>query len=407
MRFTKKVQSVDIPESIYNPLFYKYRHFPFRYLVLVGGAGSGKSWYAGQHLLFDWLLQSETKERILIVRKVARTIRNSQYRLLQDQAHRYGVNKLLDFRRSNLEVHTGENYNGNMIVSAGVDDPEKLKSIQGITKIWIEEATELTAEDFTQLDLRLRGQLDTNFQFILTFNPVDEHHWLNKEFFLKRKPGALTIRSTYRNNRFIDENFERVLQSISDPNLRRIYAEGLWGVLANIIYEPFEPLNYWPKDRFFDEKIYGLDFGFNNPTALVEIGIKDEEIYVRECIYKSGLLTGDLIDLMNKIGVDKSAPIYADHDLEKIEQLHRAGFLIYEANKDVINGIDHVKSKKIRSFVENENLHRERQSYVWMQDKNGVITETPAKINDHLLDALRYGLFTHSKKPSIGVAAGR
>ena len=73
--------------------------------------------------------------------------------------------------------------NGSQIIFAGLDDVEKLKSIDNITMMWIEEASEINQADFHQLDLRLRGATKYYKQIIFTFNPVDINHWLKKRFF--------------------------------------------------------------------------------------------------------------------------------------------------------------------------------------------------------------------------------
>lgn len=120
---------------------------------------------------------------------------------------------------------------GNEILMLGLDDVEKLKSIEGITGLWVEEATELSESDFDQLDLRLRGETINYKQIILSFNPIDESHWLKKRFFDSQLSNCTTIRTTFKDNLFIDDEYRRVLEqkaSVS-PNLYRIYYLGEWG----------------------------------------------------------------------------------------------------------------------------------------------------------------------------------
>jgi len=120
---------------------------------------------------------------------------------------------------------------GNEILMLGLDDVEKLKSIEGITGLWVEEATELLESDFDQLDLRLRGETINYKQIILSFNPIDESHWLKKRFFDSQLSNCTTIRTTFKDNLFIDDEYRRVLEqkaSVS-PNLYRIYYLGEWG----------------------------------------------------------------------------------------------------------------------------------------------------------------------------------
>ena len=96
--------------------------------------------------------------------------------------------------------------NGNEILTTGLDDPEKIKSIYNITSIWIEEATELEKGDFDQLDLRLRNDSDNYKQIILSFNPVSETHWIKAEFFDKPIENCTLLHSTFKNNKFLDKD---------------------------------------------------------------------------------------------------------------------------------------------------------------------------------------------------------
>lgn len=383
---------VEFKRNIFNDVYVPLLRLLFRYMVLVGGAGSGKSIFCAQRVI-TWLL-SPTRERILLIRKVSKTIRTSQYQLIKDLVYKYNLETLITFNKSDMTIHCA---NGNEVIPFGLDDPEKLKSVANPTKAWIEEATELTEADFTQVDLRLRGQLGTNFQIYLSFNPIDEFHWLNSYFFLRNVADAYTLHTTYKDNRFVDKHYRTVLESIRDTNLRRIYLEGKWGVLQNLIYEPYEMLDKFPGS--FDEKIYGLDFGFNNPTALIEIGIKDKEYYLREMLYETGLTNTQLVQRLESLKIPKNCYIYADSaEPDRIEEIHRAGYLIHPADKSVKDGIDYCRNAIFYTLPENENLNKERQSYKYKEDKNGNVMEEPVKFMDHLMDAKRYAVYTHSKK---------
>lgn len=198
-----------------------------RYMVLVGGAGSGKSVFAAQKIIFRCIY--ERNNRFLIIRKVSDTLRESVFKLIIGLLDEYGI-------RGKCEINKTEKtivfWNGNEIIMKGADDPEKIKSIAGITGIWIEEATELTEDDFDQLDLRLRGETDNYKQITLTFNPIDERHWLKKRFFDTEADDCITLTTTFRDNEFLDEDYKRVLENKArvNPNYYRIYYLGEWGV---------------------------------------------------------------------------------------------------------------------------------------------------------------------------------
>src|SRR5690606_8646648 len=104
--------------------------------------------------------------------------------------------------------------NGAQIVFRGLDDPDKLKSFEGLTRILVEEAAELEFEDFLELNRRARGK--ENIQITLTFNPVDEEHWLKKHFFDRENPDADIIHSTYKSNNHLTEQDREQIEQLKE-----------------------------------------------------------------------------------------------------------------------------------------------------------------------------------------------
>ena len=212
------------------PLFFD-RH---RYLVLCGGGGSGKSIFAGRKVLER--VTTERGHRWLVCRKVARTLRDSCFAQLRGQLAEH-------FPASGAKINASELRivfpNGSEILFAGLDDVEKLKSIYDVTGIWIEEASEITREDFNQLDIRLRGETRYYKQIILSFNPVSITHWLKRRFFDVPDPRARTHRSTYRDNRFLDAEAVGTLEAFrdTDPYYYQVYCLGEWGVTGKTVFD--------------------------------------------------------------------------------------------------------------------------------------------------------------------------
>lgn len=204
-----------------------------RYLVLYGGAGSGKSVAAAQKIVIRML--EEKGHKFLVVRKVANTIRNSVFSLLRSTIAEWGLTKLFKINKSDMDI---ECVNGNKIIFAGLDDVEKLKSIHGITGMWLEEASEMLQEDVQQLDLRLRGETRNYKQIIISFNPIDITHWLKKIYFDQQRKNAKVVHTTYRDNRFIDDEYKKTLEALkdTDPYYYSVYAMGEWGVLGKTIF---------------------------------------------------------------------------------------------------------------------------------------------------------------------------
>ena len=205
-----------------------------RYLVLKGGGGSGKSIFAGRKVLER--VTSEPGHRWLVCRKVARTIRESCFKQLIGQCAEHYPHSGYKPNKSDLAISFP---NGSEILFAGLDDVEKLKSIYNITGIWIEEASELLEGDFNQLDIRLRGYTEHYKQIIISFNPVSIQHWLKKRFFDTPDPRARVHESTYKDNRFLDDEAKRTLEAFKekDEYYYTVYCLGMWGVTGKSVFD--------------------------------------------------------------------------------------------------------------------------------------------------------------------------
>jgi len=366
-----------------------------RFLVLCGGAGAGKSFSIAQWLIYK--LYNETDKEFLILRKTLPSLKITAYKLIKDLLDEYGCRYQLN--KAEMRI----NANGNEIIFRGLDDPEKVKSFEP-NVVWIEESTEFAEADFLQLNLRLRRHTEGTNQIYLSFNPISKLSWLYKRFFEKGDPEAAILLTTYKDNRrYLSQSYIAELERLKDVDetFHQVYTLGQWGVLKNTIYSNYKIIDKFPKT--FDEIIYGLDFGYNNPSALIEIGIKDNVPYLRERLYRTGLTTPELIRQMDILKIDKKAKIYGDsEDPNAIEQIFQAGYNIHPCRKgkgSVKAGIDYCKSRRLFIWYESANLIAELQSYKWREDKNGNVLEEPVKFKDHLCDSFRMALWSHRHKP--------
>lgn len=397
---------IEFDEKIFVPKFIPYMNSRKRYAIMYGSAGSGKSWAVAQKHIIRML--STPGERFIFVRNTGKSIRDSQFKLTLDTINNWGLSKHFQYKVNEMEIYCP--HTGSQILSKGLDDVEKLKSLASPTTIWIEEASETSYEDFDQLDLRLRGGCPNYFQITLSLNPVSKMNWIYKHFFLKPTPELLAeteiIHSTYKDNPFLDANYIKKMErlAITDPDRYQVYGLGEWGDIGNTVFKQFIeiPSSEYPKS--FDDEYYGLDFGYNHPMALIWIGEKDGIKYIREVIYERELTKANLIKKMKDLGVNSSHNIYCDNaEPASIEELKIAGFSAIPAEKggdSVKAQIDFVKSEYsyIRTCPENSNLKTEVTAYQWKKLPNGDYDDVPVPLYDDLLCALRYGLYTHSKQ---------
>ena len=283
----------------------------------------------------------------------------------------------------------------NEIYFRGLDDAEKIKSAE-FNYIWMEEATEFDYEDYLQLKLRLRRATNSINQMYLTFNPVAG--WTQKQFFEQESDDIAILHTTYQDNPFLDIEYTKMLEFLKDQDeaYYQIYTLGRYAILKNKIYNNYQVVSRMPE--MYDEIIYGVDFGFNNPSVILEIGLKDDNIYILRELYETHLTNEELIEKLKYFVRSKNAEIYADSaEPARIEEISRAGFNVYPAEKSVKDGIDFVKRKMIYLYEECANAAREIQMYKWKEDRKGNVLDEPVKFNDHAMDALRYAVYTYYK----------
>lgn len=365
-----------------------------RYRVLYGGAGSGKSHYVAQEIIINMLESSNF--RYLAVRKTGKSIRNSVFKLLTDIIEEYNLSSFFVINKTEMSITCGT---GSSLITSGLDDVEKLKSIANINRIWIEEGSEITETDFNQLDLRMRGQSQIGYQMTITFNPISELHWLKKSFFDLGRPDSFILKTTYKDNQFLDQQYIRTLKEleIQDYNYYRVYALGEWGSIGSVIFSNWEKQDLTDIKSSFDNIFHGLDFGFSSdPTAYIKVHYDKtrKAIYILDEFYKEGQFIDDIANELYSrldggyITCDSSEP-------RSIADLKRHRIKAKGAKKgpgSIEHGIKFIQSNKIIIDLKCINAMKEISSYRWREDKDGNSLPKPVDKDNHLIDAMRYAL---------------
>ena len=375
-----------------------------RYLVLCGGRGSGKSEFAARKVIYRAL--KEGRHRFLCVRKIRKTLEDSMMFVIRRVLAENNI--VHEYNKTEHKITFAGPCGMSEIVGVGLDDPEKTKSFAGITSMWIEETTELSIDDFLSLDLCLREPGPGYHQIICTFNPVESRaRWL-KEMFFGPTPNA----QARTHNSTIDDNplkaldpqtwalYAGTLDALRDKDeaLWKISRLGLWAARSGQIYNwDVRPL---PTDLAFDEVWYGGDFGYSvDPAAVLRIYRKADEFWLEEVVYRTGLTNPMLAEEMGVNGYDRHEPAYFDAaEPKSIAELRNAGIDARPCEKgpdSVRAGIDFLKSKRIHIVEGSVNLWNESSEYCWRKDRSGRELPEPVKDRDHLMDAARYGIYTH------------
>ncbi len=358
-----------------------------RFIINQGGSRSSKTYSIIQLLIF---LAITNKLSISIVRKSFPALRGS---VLRDFIEIMNELNLYDVSNHNKteQVYTFDN--GSTIEFFSVDAAQKVRGRKRDV-CYCNESNELDFDDFQQLSLR------TTKCLFMDFNPSDNEHWL---YDLLKDERSVLIKSNYKDNIYLGKSqIEEIENLINiDENYYKIYALGERPIPHTRIYTHFQ--QYDSVD--LDDWCYGIDFGYNHPTALLKVGFKDDIVYVEELIYKSNLTSQDLIKMMKEMDIDKKKYIYADYARpEIIEDMRRSGYNMKEANKEVKAGIMSVKMKQIYIQKSSINVWKEYKTYSWKTNKEQILDE-PVKIYDDAMDALRYAIHTSRKKPNKGLVA--
>lgn len=386
LRLSRKIFN----DAYYNDLF----DYTNRYQVFYGGAGSGKSHFVFQKVVVKAL---NDRRKVLVIRKVARTLKDSCFQMVIDTLAKF---QLLSACKINNSTFTIELPNGSMFLFKGMDDEQKIKSVAGITDIVIEEATEITQDEFTQLDLRLRA-ISANLQIYLMFNPVSKVNWCYKYWFENGTPAnTKIIKTTYKDNKFLPPDYVASLERMRETNFTywNIYANGEFCSLDKLVF------SNW---RQSDEPVaadlpllIGLDFGFINDASALVVARLDESskrIYVIDEVYQKGLLNDAIADLIKYKGLAKEVIIADAAEQKSIAEIKREGVPRIKAavkgQGSVLQGIQKLQQYEIVVSSSCPNLLVELQNYSWQKDKSsGEYINQPQDCFNHCIDALRYSL---------------
>lgn len=391
-------------EKLYNRAYIPHFRNDAEFLHFFGGAGSGKSRFIAQKEIVKSFLPGRRNRRTLVVRKVANTLRDSCHAELRAVIYEWKLDDCFDIGFSPLRMVN--KVTGVEFLFRGFDDPEKIKSVTGVDRVWYEEATESESiDELDQLRLRLRGF--DKVQITISYNPINVFHYLNTEIHEKALPGHVLVKTTYRDNERLlakDPKYGEYIESTKETNpaYYKVYGLGEWGQnTEGLVYPEYLTVNTAP-----DVQFYGLDFGHNDPTALVACSVADnftrdkKDLFVNELIYQTHLTSSDLIARMKAVGVNQRLPIICDSARpEMIEDLKRAGFNAKPCEKykgSVLDGINRVKKFTINVVAGSKNVFREIQNYSWKEKDGRFHDDEPVDAINHAMDAMRYATETQN-----------
>lgn len=360
-----------------------------RYIINQGSTRSSKT-YSIFQLLILYALTNKDK-RVNVVRKSKSTLVATA---LQDFKEVFDSLNISHLAKYNASTHFYKFTSGTRISFIGADDPQKLRGLKHDI-VYLNEANELKIEDYDQIAMR------TSNTIIMDFNPSDQFSYIYE---VLKSPKAIKIHSTYKDNPYVSQSNIDQIESykLTDPEKWQVFGLGLnvirkERIFPKIEYKPF------PKDLDY---VYGMDFGYNDPTTLIKVAIKDGNLYIKEIMYQKRFTLNRIIEMMDDLGVNKKNRIYADSSRpDMIESIKRAGYYITKSNKKIKEGLDFMKSHKI--FIDPNSIEtsKEFQNYTYKK-KYDQILEDPIDFMNHSIDAARYAAISYKRgfKTSFGFA---
>lgn len=384
------------------PVYYKHlRNYNTRFNVYYGGAGSGKSHFVMQKMIIKCL---QYKRKLLVVRKVGNTLKDSVWAMCLKLL--YQMPQVI--KNINKSEYTIELISGSIILFKGFDDPEKIKSIEGITDIVVEEASELTEDDFDQLNLRLRARCGM-LQIHLMFNPVSKANWVYKRFFADGTPDdTVIVHTTYKDNPYLPKEYLESLFRLerTNPAYFKIYVLGSFATLDKLVF-PVKTIRLISEEETKDLPFWiGLDFGYtNDPTAITwgYCDVADRKLFITGEYDKTGMTNDVIAETITSLGFAKERIIADSAEPKSIAELKRLGVSrVIPAAKgpdSVKNGIDRLQGYDIIIDERCPKTIEEFDNYTWKKDKKtGEYINEPIDMFNHHIDSIRYGTQNVMKK---------
>jgi len=416
---TEEKVKLKLPEIVGRG-YGSYWRFKGRYLVCKGSRASKKSKTTALRIITNMMKYPFDKDgnptgllpNTLVIRKTYSTLKNSCYTELKWAVHRLGVDEHWEFKLNPLEATYKPA--GTKIYFRGLDDPLKVTSItveKGVLCwAWLEEAYEVMNEDdFNVLDESIRGECPEGLfkQWMITFNPWNEKHWLKKRFFdAEPDPDILAITTNYMCNEWLDAADIKVFEAMRKNNPRRYAVAGLggWGIVDGLVYENWKEEKFDHTSAEFKKahpklvSAFGIDFGYTNDPSTLFCGLLDQDakqLFVFDEMYQTGMSNRAIAETVKAMGYGKEHITADSAEPKSIDELKTLGLRVKAAQKgkdSVMNGIQWIQDLEIIIHPRCVNFLTEISNYTWDKDKFGTKLNVPIDYFNHLMDAMRYAL---------------
>ncbi|ARQ07055.1 PBSX family phage terminase large subunit [Macrococcoides canis] len=387
-----------------------------KFQFLVGGYGSSKSYHVALKIILKLISE---KRKALVVREVFETIRDSCFSLFEEIIYDLELNtKGVRLTTSPMKITF---LNGSQIIFKGMDKPGKLKSINDISLIWLEECSEIKYAGFKELIGRLRHPRLRNYM-ILSTNPVSKSNWTYLHFFINKdakvvklddyrlyKEKTIVLGDTYYHHSTADDNFflpDDYIAQLDDMknydiDLHRVARLGQFGANGKKVLPQFEVMAHDEVMKVVNRTSArllknGLDFGFVtsfNALSRMAIDEKNMWLYIYDEVYTKEQDDEELYQELAYLG---RTLIKADHEDSTIKYLNKKGMNLRKAKKYAGSRAEYTKKvKRFKRIICSDkcvNHIHELQDLTYKTNNNDEIIEDQFNIDPHTFSAMWYGL---------------
>ena len=334
--------------------------------------------------------------KVSVVRATLPALKGSVLEDFKEILKRMNRWKEQSFNKTDL-IYTFDN--GSTFEFFSSDNEQKLRGRKRDI-LFVNEANEITQIMWQQLKMR------TTMFAIIDYNPsFSDDHWIcsvNQE------------EKTYHFITTFEDNIQNLEQPVIDeikslkyknPTLWQIYGEGKQAIVDGLVFPNFETIADIPSQ--IDKTFIGIDYGYtNDPTAIVEVGIEGENIYIREIAYQTHLMTNEIAQILKKQG---KKVISESADPRMIDELARDGVNIVPVQKykgSIEAGIAKMQTMKIHVTKDSTNVIKEFKNYTYEKNREGKYLNTPIDMFNHAIDATRYVILTTVMTRKVGGVRG-
>jgi len=407
----------------YQPFF--ENNGKHRYVILMGGRGGGRSTVASQYALANLL--SPKYFRCAIMRLIFGDIRNSIFREIEDRIEEQHVESQINVTGNTMVFDYGKNsINAVGFKKSSGDQKSKLKSLAAYTDIIIEEADEISKEDFMQLDDSLRT-MKAPITIVLVLNPPPAEHWIIKEFFDLEEVidgyNMPILKPEYQENTlFINTNYKNNIKNMAPSTIanyeryektnKHYFYNVIEGLVPDVVFGKI--FKGWRviDDAPFEARLVkrGLDFGFTtDPTVIEDIYEYNGGYIIDERFYRKGASNKTIADFLLSLDEPETLVIADSAEPKSIDEISDYGINIIGATKgagSVNQGIQFVQSQKISITRRSKKTIKAYDNFTWKQQRSGELLNVPDdSIHEwsNPMDAIRYGFNGEIFSKRVGV----